>query len=66
MDVFEPLITDALLQRLRESFPDGILRLATCGHDQIQQQIGEQRVLHVLQSWHDEQQKANPIIRGGG
>lgn len=64
--MLEPLIPEPLLKKLRLAFPDGILRLATSSHDQIQQQIGEQRVLHVLQSWYDEQQKAGEALSGGG
>lgn len=58
--MFEPLVTEELLARLRDSFPDGIMRLANCSHDSIQQQIGEQRVLHVIQAWFDEQQQLTP------
>lgn len=64
--MFEPLVTEELLKRLRASFPDGIMRLANCSHDQIQQMIGEQRVLHVIQTWFDEQKRTTPLQLADG
>lgn len=70
--VFEPLITEELLARLSACFPNDVLSLASQSHESIQQRIGEQRVLRVLQSWHEEQRQATPlhladgVQRGGG
>jgi hypothetical protein len=44
-----------LLNRLREAFHADIVGMASMSVEQIHEVIGEQRVLMVLQSWHDEQ-----------
>lgn len=50
-----PLVSEALLNRLRETFPADIVGMASFPPDRIHQTIGEQRVLLVLQTWHLEQ-----------
>lgn len=51
----QPLVSPGLLTRLQESFPADIVGLAHKSHDQIQQIIGEQRVVQVVQQWAAEQ-----------
>jgi len=53
--VLTPLVSEALLNRLREAFHADIVGMASMSVEQIHEVIGEQRVLMVLQSWHDEQ-----------
>lgn len=51
----QPLVSPGLLVRLEESFPADIVGMTQMSHDQIQQVIGEQRVLQVIQQWAAEQ-----------
>jgi Ni,Fe-hydrogenase III component G len=53
--VLTPLVSEALLQRLQETFPADIVGMASYSPERIHQTIGEQRVLQVLQAWHNEQ-----------
>jgi len=41
---------------LRETFPADVVGLSRLSHEVIRERIGEQRVIQVLQAWHDEQQ----------
>ena len=50
-----PLVSDALLKRLQETFPADIVGMASYSSERIHQAIGEQRVIRVLQNWHAEQ-----------
>lgn len=50
-----PLVSEALLNRLRETFPADIVGMSRFSIESIHQTIGEQRVLKVLQAWHDDQ-----------
>ena len=50
-----PLVSGALLNRLQETFPADIVGMASFSSERIHQTIGEQRVLLVLQAWHNEQ-----------
>ena len=59
--MLNPAVSDALLQRLQDAFPADIVGMASLSHDRIQQTIGEQRVLKVLQAWHDEE---DPLLGG--
>jgi hypothetical protein len=52
--VLNPLVPDALLARLRESFPADVVSMGAMSHDRIMQTVGEQRIIQVLQQWHDE------------
>lgn len=47
-----PLVSEALLNRLRETFPADIVGMAMFSTERIHQAIGEQRVLAALQAWH--------------
>jgi len=51
----QPIVPAALLARLREAFPADIVGMANKSDDQRAQVIGEQRVVEVIQHWHDEQ-----------
>jgi Ni,Fe-hydrogenase III component G len=53
--VLAPLVSEALLKRLQESFPADIVGMASYSPERIHQTIGEQRVLQVLQAWHNDQ-----------
>lgn len=53
--VLTPLVSDALLARLRETFPADVVGLSRLSHEAIRERIGEQRVIEVLQAWHNEQ-----------
>jgi Ni,Fe-hydrogenase III component G len=53
--VLTPLVSDALLKRLQETFPADIVGMASYSSERIHQAIGEQRVIRVLQNWHAEQ-----------
>ena len=50
-----PLVPEALLKRLRESFPADIVGMASFSPERIHQTIGEQRVVSVIQNWYDQQ-----------
>ena len=50
-----PLVSEALLTRLQETFPADIVGMAYYSSERIHQTIGEQRVLQVLRAWHAEQ-----------
>ena len=50
----QPIVPAALLARLLEAFPADIVGMANKSPDQRAQVIGEQRVIHVIQQWHDE------------
>ena len=50
-----PLVSEALLKRLQETFPADIVGMASFSSERIHQAIGEQRVIQVLQNWHAEQ-----------
>ena len=52
-----PVVSQALLARLRETFPADLVGLSRLSHEVIRERIGEQRVVEVLQAWHDEQQE---------
>jgi Ni,Fe-hydrogenase III component G len=53
--VLTPLVSEALLKRLQETFPADIVGMASYPSERIHQTIGEQRVLQVLQAWHNAQ-----------
>ena len=50
-----PLVSEALLKRLQETFPADIVGMASYSSERIHQAIGEQRVIQVLQNWHADQ-----------
>lgn len=58
--MLNPLVPSALLSRLRESFPGDLVGLSRLSHEVIRERIGEQRVIEVLQAWHNEQ-AADPL-----
>jgi hypothetical protein len=51
----QPIVSASLLARLKKAFPADIVGMANKSPDQRAQIIGEQRVLQVIQHWHDEQ-----------
>jgi hypothetical protein len=51
----QPIVSASLLARLQQAFPADIAGMANKSPDQRAQIIGEQRVLQVIQRWHDEQ-----------
>lgn len=61
--VLTPLVSEALLFRLREAFPADVVGLSRLSHEVIRERIGEQRVIEVLQAWHNEQ--AQDSLGGG-
>jgi hypothetical protein len=60
--VLTPLVPEALLRRLQETFPADIVGMASYSSERIHQAIGEQRVVQVLQNWHAEQDPFREVI----